>query len=196
MQSSYITSAKKANQLPAYEWPEVAFLGRSNCGKSSLLNTLLGRQNLAKSSSTPGRTQMVNFFSVERTRQEKIIFVDLPGYGYNIAQKKVNNLWDELVATYLERPNIKLCLFLSDVRRALDDSEWEYLYSLKQKAPVILVLTKVDKLSQKLLKQVQEDWIQEVKSMGLFLEVIFISNLKNKKGIKELQERVWDITTL
>lgn len=152
MESSYITSAQKAEQLPDFPWPEVAFVGRSNVGKSSLLNSLMGRKDLARTSSTPGRTQMVNFFSLKQG-DDQIIFADLPGYGYSAIGHESRKHWEKLVKTYVLRPRIAAFLFLMDARRAIKVEEEDlellrYLTSIGGSNAVTVVLTKADKLSQ------------------------------------------------
>ena len=192
MQSSYLTSAQKANQLPEFEFPEVAFLGRSNCGKSSLLNTLLQRKNLAKKSSTPGRTQMVNFFSLELSKEKQMIFADLPGYGFNIARKAIVREWEPLLEAYVDRKNLKACLFLCDSRRNFDEDEIDYIKWLGSKVPVLIVMTKIDKLKPKELKDSQQQLIENLVRNGLQGDVYWISNL-NRLGIEELQKKIWHI---
>ena len=94
--------------------PEIAFVGRSNVGKSSLMNTLVGRRKLAKTSNTPGRTQLINFFSVN----EKISFVDLPGYGFAKVSRAMRKNWGEMIESYLRgRPNLALVILILDIRR-------------------------------------------------------------------------------
>ena len=88
MQATFITSAQKANQCPDHNFPEIAMVGRSNCGKSSLINALLNRKNLAKESSTPGRTALINFFQLHIQKDEEWMLADLPGYGFSQAAKK------------------------------------------------------------------------------------------------------------
>ncbi len=125
--------------------PEIAFVGRSNVGKSSLINTLVGRKNLAKTSNTPGRTQLINFFTIN----EKLSFVDLPGYGFAKVSQSVKKDWGDMIEAYLkERQNLALVIFILDIRRnpSVDDlalRDWLENYRL----PYLSILTKIDKLS-------------------------------------------------
>ena len=191
MNTSYITSAQKANQLPEFEWGEVAFIGRSNCGKSSLLNTLLERKNLARSSSTPGRTQMINFFKVSPQKDQSLIFADLPGYGFNVASKDVRKNWNELMGSYVERESILEFICLLDCRRSPDAFEIDYWKFLGEKVPIILVLTKIDKISQKDCSTKVKKTKELLESNGInFKEIYSISNLK-KTGVKKLREALY-----
>jgi len=149
MNSFYITSAVKAEQLPSYDLPEIAFVGRSNCGKSTLLNGLLQRKNLARTSRTPGRTQMVNFFNLNNTH----IFADLPGYGFSQTSRETRKHWQGLATAYLNRQNISFVLFLMDCRREPDDDDWELLNWVCLKHQTLVVLTKSDKISRSQLLQ-------------------------------------------
>lgn len=191
MNSLYLTSAQKASQLPTFEFPEVAFIGRSNCGKSSLLNSLLERKNLARSSSTPGRTQMVNFFSIEKNKDEKMIFVDLPGYGFNVARKEIRTLWNDLLSDYLKRPQIVEFLFLSDVRRDFEDFEWDYMKKLSDIIPIRIVFTKCDKVNTKDAQKRKQDTLKQIKELDLSCHGIFlVSNLK-KSGVSKLRDELF-----
>ena len=191
MNTSYITSAQKANQLPQFEWGEVAFIGRSNCGKSSLLNTLLERKNLARSSSTPGRTQMINFFMVCRQKEQALVLADLPGYGFNVASKDVRKHWNELMGAYVERESILEFICLLDCRRSPDDFELNYWKFLGEKVPVILVLTKVDKISQKDCAAKAKKTAEMLDEHGIAYKGIYpISNLK-KTGVKKLRDTIY-----
>ena len=192
MNSTYITSAAKAEQLPVYDWPEVAFVGRSNCGKSSLLNALLNRKNLARASSTPGRTQMVNFFGTSKG-EKQLIFADLPGYGFSKTGKHTRAPWEELMGDYLVRPNLREILFLCDIRRDFDEEDSELVRWLGRNAnryQLTIVLTKADKMNQ----SEQAKSVNKSKSilaeMGFkTAKVIAVSTLKNK-GIEKLQEQL------
>jgi len=122
--SKFIVSATKPNQYPVHALAEVAFMGKSNVGKSSLINMLLDRKKLAKVSSTPGKTTLINFFDVNGT----LGFVDLPGYGYASRSKKEQQSWGVMIETYLSiRENLMLFFLLLDVRRAPSTNDLQIL---------------------------------------------------------------------
>mgnify|MGYP001332584658 CR=1 FL=1 len=143
--AEFIKSAVWPPQYPPAVMPEIAFVGRSNVGKSSLINTLVGRKNLAKTSNTPGRTQLINFFAIN----EKISFVDLPGYGFAKVAQSVKKDWGDMIEAYLrERQSLCLIIFILDIRRdpSADDlslRDWLENYRI----PYLYVMTKTDKLS-------------------------------------------------
>ncbi len=146
LSAEFVKSATKPSEYPPGNLPEVAIAGKSNVGKSSLINTLVNRKNLARTSSQPGRTQTINFFRVN----EKLSLVDLPGYGFAKAPLEVRKAWKPMVETYLQtRKAIRLVILILDARRGLspDDStllDWLDYHDL----PALIVLTKADKLSQ------------------------------------------------
>lgn len=144
--AAYRLSVHRAEQLPGEEMPEVAFLGRSNVGKSSLINVLLGRRRLVRVSAQPGCTRALNFFLVNQRWQ----FVDLPGFGYAAVSRELKARWGQLVLDYLgRRQALAAVVFLQDGRRRLGPEElflWEYLQIRNR--TVIPVLTKADKLKQ------------------------------------------------
>ena len=143
--AEFIKSAVWPPQYPPATMPEVAFVGRSNVGKSSLINTLVGRKNLAKTSNTPGRTQLINFFAINK----KISFVDLPGYGFAKVSQSVKKDWGDMMEAYLrERQSLCLVVFILDIRREPNNDDlslcdWLANYHI----PYLYVLTKADKLS-------------------------------------------------
>lgn len=126
--------------------PEIAVAGRSNVGKSTLLNHLFQVKGLVKTSSTPGKTQALNFFTVN----DQLVFVDLPGYGYANVPPSTRKKWGPMVQGYLsDRPQLKLILFLFDIRRVPSEEDLEFLeWSARSGKAVILVLTKIDKVNQ------------------------------------------------
>ena len=143
--AEFIKSAVWPAQYPPGVMPEIAFVGRSNVGKSSLMNTLVNRKKLAKTSNTPGRTQLINFFNINGA----ISFVDLPGYGFAKVSQSVKKDWGNMIETYLrERQNLAMVSFILDIRRDPSDDDlalrdWLEEYHI----PYIFILTKVDKLS-------------------------------------------------
>jgi GTP-binding protein len=152
--AEFVKSAWMPSDYPKDSLPEVVFAGKSNVGKSSLINALINRKNLVKTSSTPGKTQSINFFNINNG----ITFVDLPGYGYAKAPLKLRKRWKPLVEGYLKTgKTIKLVLLILDVRRipCQEDIEligWFDFYQI----PRLIVLNKIDKLSRaKLKKQIE-----------------------------------------
>jgi GTP-binding protein len=140
-----LASASRPEQYPRPGAPEVAFLGRSNVGKSSLLNRLAGRRGLARTSATPGKTRKLHWYRVRRSGAE-LWLVDLPGYGWARVSRQERRSWQRLVESYLEdRPTLRVAALLQDLRRDLGEDETLLLAWLAEREiPVLLVLTKVD----------------------------------------------------
>ena len=146
----FVKSAPGPEHYPRDARPEIAFMGRSNVGKSSLINSLLGAKGLAKTSSTPGRTQLINFFRIN----EAFTFVDLPGYGYARVPSEVKRQWGPMIEKYLAtRPNLVLSILITDLRHEpskLDLLMKEWLS--ERGMPFVIVATKADKLSSNQLR--------------------------------------------
>ncbi len=176
----FVKSAFEKKDWVSDNKPEIAFLGRSNVGKSSLINLLLGKKNLAKVSKTPGRTQSINFFLINNS----FYFVDLPGYGFAKVPKKIHQSWGETIENYLHyRKQLKLCIQLIDARHEpsdLDKKLWDWL-NFYQKNHV-LVATKVDKLSA---NQLQIS-LRRIKKVFLDSKVITSSSVTG-----EGKESIW-----
>jgi GTP-binding protein len=143
--AEFVLSAGRADQFPKGRSPEVAFAGRSNVGKSSMINRLLSRRNLAHTSSTPGRTRTVNFYQVN----DQFLFVDLPGYGYAKVSRELKDAWWELVEGYLTgREQLRGVIHIVDARHAPTPQDRELQAFLHAAAvPSLVVLTKADKVS-------------------------------------------------
>lgn len=181
--AEFVKSAVKPEQYPAGDLPEIAFTGRSNVGKSSLINTLVNRKRLVKTSATPGRTQLINFFLINKT----FSFVDLPGFGYAKVPASVRIKWGPMIETYLStRKTLKGVALIMDVRRApgiqeLNFIEWLYYYNL----PSILILTKADKLSK--TKQLTQQ-VAIAKALSVDKDDLILFSAKSRLG----KDVVWD----
>jgi GTP-binding protein len=188
--AKFLTSAQSIVDSPSPDKAEIAFLGRSNVGKSSLLNSLTNRKGLAKSSSTPGKTQLINYFDIkfkndsEETPYLYARFVDLPGFGYAKVSKSLKKEWNKNLTGYLEqRPCLQIFVHLVDARHPeldIDKNVDEFINSIKRGDQIILhAFTKIDKLKQNDLAKLKRTYPNGV----------FISNLK-KRGFEELQNRI------
>lgn len=149
--SEFLISNTDLSKCPPAKFPEYAFIGRSNVGKSSLINMLCERKSLAKTSSTPGKTQLINHFLIN----ENIYLVDLPGYGYAKASKSQRVKWDHFIHNYLKnRPNLLYTFVLIDSRLSPQKIDLEFMASLGKKGiPFVMLFTKIDKLSSSALNK-------------------------------------------
>lgn len=181
----FVMSSPALRGCPAAEWPEVAFAGRSNVGKSSLINSLLNRKGLVRTSSTPGRTQLLNFFSIN----EALYFVDLPGYGFARAPKSVRRQWQPMVHGYLRgRSTLKAVVWLLDVRRDPSQEDLEFLDWLEEcEIPTIPVITKVDKVSR---NELPRRIAKIAERTGLDEEVFTPFSVKESRGNTDVWELI------
>lgn len=190
--AKFITSAPSIKLAPPEELPEVAFLARSNVGKSSLLNSLVNHKGMAKVSATPGKTQLINFFALEFRDQDtnerkSARFVDLPGFGYAKVSKSIKSEWQRSLTQFIaEREQIKLFIHLIDARHPnldIDVDVDNYLSDILEEDQVLLhVFTKIDKLNQKEIGALRRDYPHS----------IMISNTK-KRGIDKLTQIIYSI---
>lgn len=178
----YSGSATKLSQLPADSGFEVAFAGRSNAGKSSAINTITGIGALARTSKTPGRTQMINFFHLDDQRA----LVDLPGYGYAKVPEKMKQKWQETLAKYLEtRQSLRGLMLMMDIRHPLKEFDLQMLtWANQAQLPVHILLTKADKLKHGAAKTVLLDVQKKLKAADLTASIQLFSSL-NKNGRDE-----------
>ena len=181
-QASFVKSAARLSQCPDNEGREVAFAGRSNAGKSSALNALTGSNKLARTSKTPGRTQLINFFQV----QDDILLVDLPGYGYAKVPEAMKKEWQHHMTDYLERREALVGLvLLMDIRHPMKEFDQMMLnWSVSANLPLHILLTKADKLKQGAARQVLNKLRQELARFPLVSTQLF-SSLK-RTGVDQL----------
>lgn len=182
----FLTSVTDMSNLPPAAGAEIAFAGRSNVGKSSLINALTGRKGLARTSATPGRTQMLNFFVAPDT---PLTIVDMPGYGYAQAPKELVEAWTALVFSYLRgRPNLRRVILLIDSRHGIKKNDLETM-DLLDKAAVVyqVVLTKSDKIKPtQLTRLIADTQAALLKRVAAHPLIVATSSEKNK-GIDELK---------
>lgn len=182
---NFVTSVAKADQVPYTDLPEVAFVGRSNVGKSSLINALSNQNKLAKASNTPGRTRLLNFFNLADT----LMMVDLPGYGYAKAPKTDIAQWQELTLDYLRgRPQLQRIMILIDGRHGIKPGDREMMDLLDKTANSYqLVLTKLDKCKRADMLRVWQETTQETPTHAACHPQVLVTSSEKKDGISELR---------
>ncbi len=188
---SFIGSFERESQCPQDMVPEYAFIGRSNVGKSSLINMLCNYKGLAKVSNTPGKTQTINYFKVDSSWH----LVDLPGYGYAKSSKKKREKWEDMIERYLiTRPQLQCVFVLIDSRHELQKIDLEFVNWMgDRRAPFVLVYTKTDKLSSKLVdshvKKIQNGLLQFWNA----LPDQFVTSSEKKVGRQEILDYIGEL---
>jgi len=186
MEAEFLVNAARPEQFPAEGLPEVAFLGRSNVGKSSLLNALAGREGLAFVSATPGRTQGINFYRVDR----RIHFVDLPGYGFAKVPEAVRRSWKQLIESYLSgRKTLELSVLLVDARRGWMEHDLELREWLEfHRRRFLVIATKTDKLKSR------NEYDGSMAAMAADGCEILPFSAKTGRGVREIWQAISRIT--
>jgi len=180
LSAEFVVSAPGPQQFPKDGKPQIAFAGRSNVGKSSVINALLHRKNLVKTSATPGKTQLINFFVIN----DSFYFVDLPGYGYARAPSAVTDAWAPMIEGYLKgSPQLAAIAVLFDSRRTPDERDAVLIEWLRQyNIPAIYALTKTDKLNRQETERAGRAVSAELGLAGPLL----LTSAKSGAGMKEL----------
>lgn len=186
----FLLSAPQLKHLPDPDYPEIAFAGRSNVGKSSLINALVQRKAIARTSVTPGRTQELNFFEVGDPTRFRL--VDMPGYGFAKAPLKVVENWRKLVKTFLRgRVPLKRTLVLVDSRHGLKDTDREMMTMLDEAAVGYrLVLTKADKVKASALEAVREQVSAEARKHPAAYPQMHVTSSEKGMGLEELRAAI------
>ena len=187
----FVKGVASLDALPMPEKTEIAFAGRSNVGKSSLINAVFCKKDLARASATPGRTQQLNYFDLD----DKMYIVDMPGYGYAKASDKQVKEWNNLVFTYLKgRPNLRRVFLLIDSRHGIKDKDTEVMKMLDKAAVSYqLILTKTDKLNAASLEKITADVKKKMTSFIAFNSYLFITIAEKKQGLTDVRISLYEL---
>lgn len=185
---SFVKSSSDWQQCPPANLPEYAFIGRSNVGKSSLINSMLKRNNLAKTSGTPGKTQLINHFLINETWY----LTDLPGYGYARVSKSQRKGFEKLITDYvLNRKNLVNLFILVDVRHAPQKIDLEFMeWCAESQIPFCVIFTKSDKVKPTQLQQKVESYQQELLEEWESLPEMILTSAEKKTGTEEILENI------
>jgi len=184
LSAEFVTSAVGPKQFPIDRKPQVAFAGRSNVGKSSIINSILNRKGLVKTSATPGKTQLINFFLING----QFYCVDLPGYGYAKAPRSVTDAWAPMIEGYLKgAPQLRTVVMLLDIRREPDDRDRRLIAWLRHyDIPALFILTKADKVNR-------QDAVAAQREIARQLDLAMpplLTSAQSGQGIAELRAAV------
>jgi GTP-binding protein len=195
--ATYVVSSPKIDLCPAPDRPEYAFIGRSNVGKSSLINMICNQRHLAKTSGTPGKTQLINHFAIESQKEEKgartaWYIVDLPGYGFAKVSLANRNSWEKMIREYiLKRKNLGNLFLLIDARHGPQKLDLDFVNRLGEwKVPFSLVFTKADKETQKVVSQHVKEFLAEMKKTWVELPEYVVTSAEKKTGRTQLLDSI------
>jgi GTP-binding protein len=189
-QSEFIKSVYDLKELPARKLPEVILCGRSNVGKSSFINSVLGKRGLAKISSTPGKTRSINYYLID----DKFYIVDLPGYGYAKTSQRERESWGKLLGSFISNSaNIALAMHIIDCRHKPTELDIQLNMLLQHSnVPFLIILNKSDKLKQAEFKISKENALKSLGSLNSTGDIIFYSTVKGR-GKKEVQKKLSEL---
>jgi GTP-binding protein len=192
--AKYIISSATYKQCPGPDKPEYAFIGRSNVGKSSLINMLCNQRGLAKTSATPGKTQLINHFEViskdgtKKGSGRAWYLVDLPGYGYAVTSQKSRNNWANMIESYIrKRPNLGCVFLLVDSRHTPQTIDLNFVQQLGEwQVPFVLVFTKADKEKPAVVQRNHKAFLDKMRETWQFLPQSFVTSSEKKQGRDEV----------
>jgi GTP-binding protein len=184
----YVISSPDYQQCPAPDRPEYAFIGRSNVGKSSLINMLCNNEKLAKTSGSPGKTQLINHFSVN----DEWYLVDLPGYGFAKVSQSQRKKWETMIENYLrKRPNLAMVFILIDSRHSPQKNDLAFVDTLREwQVPFCLVFTKADKENQRTVSMNVKAFLEKMRETWQFLPQHFVTSTVKKMGRDKILGRI------
>jgi len=193
VKATYLISSPSFDQCPALKAPEYAFIGRSNVGKSSIINALCLQKNLAKTSGTPGKTQLINHFeiisnSVAKGKQDKWYIVDLPGYGFAKVSQSSRRRWEQMIENYLrKRENLNRVFVLIDSRHAPQKIDLEFVEQLfKWEIPFTIIFTKSDKEKPGVVARNVKSFFESLNEILPFLPQGFVTSAEKRTGVDEV----------
>jgi len=193
VKATYLISSPSFDQCPALKAPEYAFIGRSNVGKSSIINALCLQKNLAKTSGTPGKTQLINHFeitsnSVSKGKQDKWYIVDLPGYGFAKVSQSSRRRWEQMIENYLrKRENLNRVFVLIDSRHAPQKIDLEFVEQLfKWEIPFTIIFTKSDKEKPGVVARNVKSFFEALNQILPFLPQGFVTSAEKRTGVDEV----------
>ena len=194
LEAAFLKSSSAVKQCPKPNKPEYAFIGRSNVGKSSLINKLCKRKALAKTSSTPGKTQLINHFTINN---DEWYLVDLPGYGYAKVSKKLRSGFSKIILDYIGNRENMMCLFvLIDSRIPPQKADLDFMNLMVENGvPISIIFTKTDKLNQKEYSENMKAYEQELLKFWEELPPVFYSSAVNGEGTNEILSFIEDINS-
>jgi GTP-binding protein len=200
----YVISSPEFEKCPLPDRPEYAFIGRSNVGKSSLINMLCNNDKLAKTSASPGKTQLINHFEITSTVSDdngkaevlQWYLVDLPGYGFAQVSQRSRRRWEQMIENYLrKRENLLMVFVLIDSRHTPQKIDLSFLENLKLwKIPFSLIFTKSDKENQRTVSKNVKDFLEAMKKTWQFLPAHFVSSAVKKSGRDKILSYIGEIT--
>lgn len=195
--AEYIISSATYKQCPPPDKPEYAFIGRSNVGKSSLINMLTRKKNLAKTSATPGKTQLINHFEIISSDKKKWMLVDLPGYGFAKVSQKARNNWSNMIESYIRKRENLVCLFvLIDSRHDPQKADLDFITQLGEwQMPFVLVFTKSDKNKPGATKRHVENFLHALEEQWEEPPPHFISSATHGEGRAEILNYIGNLNS-
>ncbi|MBS1510169.1 MAG: YihA family ribosome biogenesis GTP-binding protein [Bacteroidetes bacterium] len=195
--AQYLVSSPDYMQCPAPDRPEYAFIGRSNVGKSSLINMLCNNDKLAKTSAAPGKTQLINHFTITNTTGEQWFLVDLPGYGFAKTSLSSRRRWEQMIENYLrKRENLTMVFVLIDSRHSPQKIDLEFLDKLRKwDVPFSIVFTKTDKENQRTVSKNVKTFFEVMKKTWQFLPQHFVTSAVKKQGRDKILAFIEELNT-